>query len=84
MREIFPLLGSLSRDSDDQVRKSCIKQIPSISKVVEAGVRSTTLCELFFKLLQDPDTTVRLLAYQNFGKFLVSLDQKKPYDKDQF
>lgn len=75
--EIIPLLLDLSKDKDQEVRLSCVKQIPEISKNCPAEVRLGRIEELFLTLLKDTDKKVKIATFSHLAKFIVSLETEQ-------
>lgn len=53
LEEIFPLLGNLGADREDDVRNSCVEQVSRISNVWPAAIRTGQLENLYIDFMQD-------------------------------
>lgn len=73
MNEIFPLLTTLGKDKEDEVRNSCVEQVPSISEVCPPGLRTGELEQMYLKFMSDSNKKVRINSFKHLGKFLYTL-----------
>lgn len=73
LQEIFPLLRQLGEDKQDEVRNSCVEQVPKISNVCPPPIRTGQLEKLYIKFMQDKNKKVRVNSFKHLGKFLETL-----------
>ena len=73
LNEIFPLLTALGKDKEDEVRNSCVEQVPTISGVCPPAIRTGELEKLYLNFMTDSNKKVRVNAFKHLGKFLDTL-----------
>ena len=73
LNEIFPLLTDLGKDKEDDVRNSCVEQVPTISAVWPPAIRTGELERMYLNFMTDSNKKVRVNAFKHIGKFLDTL-----------
>lgn len=73
LNEIFPLLTALGKDKEDEVRNSCVEQVPTISDACPPAIRTGELEKMYINFMTDANKKVRVNAFKHLGKFLETL-----------
>jgi hypothetical protein len=66
-------MSSLGKDKEDDVRMSCVEQVPTISESCPPAIRTGELEKMYLKFMQDSNKKVRVNSFKHLGKFLDTL-----------